>query len=288
MRIQLLWVALLASSLQAVCVPARAAEPAGTLIICGGGALPEPILARFVELAGNKEARLVLIPTASARADEPGSDRWTTAWQDFPVASLDILHTRSRELADESEFSRVLTTATGVWISGGSQSRLADAYAGTLVEKRIRQLLARGGVVGGSSAGAAIMSKTMIASGNPRPVIRKGLGLMADVIIDQHFSQRNRRPRLEHALMTHRELIGMGIDESTAVEVRGRKALVLGKNSVFFLVPSNAKDAASNAKPRSDQLRQPERYDLKLRRPIPESETQRRESDDMATPTGNG
>ncbi len=130
----------------------------GSLIISGGGK-PAPIIKdRFVALAGDSEANLVIIPTASLTADDADKDH-AAAWQDANLAKITILHTRNLRKANDPAFVAPLKSASAVWISGGSQTRLSDAYVGTLVETELHALLARGGVIGGTSAGAAIMSR---------------------------------------------------------------------------------------------------------------------------------
>ena len=93
----------------------------GSLVICGGGKIPDPVRDRFIELAGGPSARIVVIPTASAFADGPNVDRAIEAWKGRKVESVQLLHTRSRKQADDPEFVRPLTEATGVWIGGGKQ-----------------------------------------------------------------------------------------------------------------------------------------------------------------------
>jgi cyanophycinase len=215
----------------------------GSLVICGGGRLGDSIINRFMELAGGREARLVVIPTASNRADKADDESILGSWRKRSPQRLTVLHTRDRELANRLEFVAPLQDATAVWISGGSQSLLAEAYVGTRVEKELYALLERNGVVGGTSAGAAIMSRTMIASGNPDPVIKKGLGLLPRAVIDQHFLVRKRQPRSIKAVTQHPDHFGVGIDESTAVEVSGNKMRVLGDSVVTITL------AASESEP---------------------------------------
>src|SRR5690606_9814305 len=108
-------------------------------------------------------------------------------WLERGIGAVEILHTRDRAVADTPEFTEPLRRATAVWLSGGAQSRLAEAYGGTAVEREILAVLARGGAVGGTSAGAAIQSPTMIAGGNPVPEIAQGFALLPGTIVDQHF-----------------------------------------------------------------------------------------------------
>ena len=185
----------------------------GSLVICGGGTLPEEIRAKFVELAGGEETQLVVIPTANGRADRQNAGR-VDGWIDDGLKSITVLHTRNRNTANRERFVAPLKTATAVWFEGGAQSRIADAYLGTAVERELNALLQRGGVIGGTSAGAAIMSRTMIARNNPVPDVQTGFQLLPGTIIDQHFLKRNRQPRLRRALHDHPGLFGLGIDES--------------------------------------------------------------------------
>jgi cyanophycinase len=143
-----------------------------------------------------------------------------------------VLHTRDRKVANDPEFVKPLTEATGVWLTGGDQVRLATTYHGTLVEKELQKVLARGGAVGGTSAGAAIMSSLMIAGGSQEAEVGTGFGLLAGVVIDMHFQNRNRLHRLLGVLARHPECTGVGIDEETALVVRGGTAVVEGNGNV--------------------------------------------------------
>ncbi len=206
--------------------------PAGALIICGGGGLPDAVLDRFVELAGGDETRLVVIPTASERADTTSDDSLSASWVARGLADVVVLHTRSRAEADNPDFIAPLRSATAVWFNGGAQSRIAEAYVGTAVERELDDLLKRGGVIGGSSAGAAIQSRLMIARGSPVPEMGVGFDLLPGAVIDQHFLKRNRKPRLLSALSDHPGHVGFGIDEGTALVVQGRRMKVLGASTV--------------------------------------------------------
>jgi len=205
----------------------------GALVIAGGGSLPSEVIDRFIATAGGKEAHLVIIPTASSRADDPAlAEDLLAPWKDRPHASLQLLHTRDREKANNVEFLEPLTQATGVWLMGGQQQRIADAYVGTRFEAELLKLLDRGGVVGGSSAGAAVQSRLMIASGRTEAVISTGFDLLPGTVIDQHFSQRSRIGRLMGVVDKFPGQLGLGIDESTALVVEGRYIRVLGSGSV--------------------------------------------------------
>jgi cyanophycinase len=189
-----------------------------------------PVMREFFELAGGAHGRLVVIPTA---ADDVTDDAaFLDAWATFGFESIEVLHTTSRDTANDAAFAVPLTTATAVWFDGGEQARLERAYIGTRVEAGIRAVLERGGVIGGSSAGAAIMSRVMIRGGKTRPRIGTGFDLLAGAIIDQHFLARARQPRLLRALAAHPGLVGYGVDEGTALIVRGGAAEVVGDSSV--------------------------------------------------------
>lgn len=216
----------------------------GSLVIAGGGRLPKEIVDRFVALAGGKDARILVVPTASAKADSAQPVALLKSWKARDLKSVEVLHTRSRETASDPKFIAPLKTATGVWFNGGSQSRIAAAYVGTAVEKELYALLNRGGVIGGSSAGAAIQSRVMIASGNPKAVVKTGLNLLPDAVIDQHFLKRNRKPRLVGVLKQHRGCFGIGIDEGTAVIVRGRLMRVVGDSTATVLLAANGHQPA--------------------------------------------
>jgi cyanophycinase len=194
--------------------------------------LPDVVRDRFLELAGGKRARLVVIPTASSWAELPGVPRSYDYWKAQNVASVVVMHTRKRQQADDPAFVKPLQEATGVWLGGGDQTKLVAVYHGTAVEKELQKLLARGGVIGGTSAGASAMSAVMIEGGNPTAVVGTGLGLLPGVVIDQHFLNRNRLDRLLGVLARHPSYLGIGIDEQTAVIVKGRTLTVEGNATV--------------------------------------------------------
>jgi cyanophycinase len=210
--------------------PIAVSTGAGTLVIVGGGSLPDSIRDRFLLLAGGKKARLVVIPTASGRSDRLA--RSLQFWKAQPVSSVVVLDAANRNEANTAAFVKPLTEATAVWLAGGDQSRLADIYRGTAVERELQKLLARGGVIGGTSAGASAMSGVMILGGNPHAKVGVGFGFLPDVVIDQHFQNRKRLERLLFVLSTHPDCLGLGIDEQTAIEVHGQSATVLGNANV--------------------------------------------------------
>ena len=226
-------------------------DPAGVpgpLVIVGGGTMTDDIRKAFFDLAGKDKAKIVVIPTASASADDPKqADSFLKPWQDLKPESVVLLHTRDAKQANDAEFAKPLADATGVWFGGGDQSRIAAAYRGTLVEKELMKLHARGGVIGGTSAGAAVMSDLMIARGTDVAKTAPGLGFLPGVVVDQHFVARKRQKRLEGVLAEHPDRVGLGIDEATAVVVRGRVARVIGESTVTVCVAKGAgKPAAAD------------------------------------------
>jgi len=242
----LLIVALLATSTRGDAFPTPKladVKPAGTsgaLVVCGGGKLPDAVLDRFFELAAGKEARLVVIPTATERADGGELDSFATTWRDRGFPTVDVLHTNDRTVADSDAFVAPLKSATAVWFVGGQQSRIAKAYVGTRVEQELYALMKRGGVIGGTSAGAAIQSRLMIAFGNPEATVVQGLDLVPGAVIDQHFKARNRQPRLTAVLAAHPGYFGLGIDERTGLIIRGRRIQVVGESTVTVCLSESA------------------------------------------------
>jgi cyanophycinase len=217
--------------------PAGTQKPAprGALVICGGGGMPDSVTDEFVRLAGGPKARIVVIPTASGYADGPAADLagFLEPWTRRGVASAVLLHTRSRARADEPAFTRPLEEATGVWFSGGDQSRVTEAYLGTAVERALGAVLERDGVLGGTSAGAAIMSRVMITGGQDRATVGTGFGFLPGAVVDQHALRRSRINRLLGVLADHPDLVGVAVDESTALVVRQGRWQVMGRSYVL-------------------------------------------------------
>jgi cyanophycinase len=213
--------------------PLMKSDIVGALVIVGGGVLPNSIRDCFLDLAGGREkTRLVVIPTASELADRMQDFKSYAYWQAQNLKSVSMLHTLDHKKANDPAFVEPLTHANAAWLSGGDQSRLAGAYHGTAVERELRRLLNRGGVIGGTSAGASVMSSVMITGGNPRAVVGTGFGLLPDVVIDQHFENRRRRDRLLWVVSQYPSCLGLGIDEQTAVVVRGHTFTVVGNARV--------------------------------------------------------
>ena len=216
--------------------PARADEPAksGALVIVGGGGIPDSLRDKFMALAGGKAAKLVVIPTAGHAADRKEEEEgYLQPWRKYSPASLTLVHTRSRAKADGPEFARPIALATAVWFSGGDQVELVAPYLGTAVEREFKALLKRGGVIGGTSAGAAVMSDVMIEGGNPKAQVGRGFGFVTNAVCDQHFLRRSRINRLLGVLAERPNLIGIGVDEGTGFVLEGDKWSVVGRSYVL-------------------------------------------------------
>lgn len=219
----------------------------GPLLIAGGGKLPSDVRQAFFDLAGKSDAKVVVIPTASADADDPKkADSFLKPWADLKPASVVLLHTRDAKTADDPAFVKPLAQATAVWFGGGDQSKLTAAYRGTLVEKELHKLHARGGLIGGSSAGAAVMTDLMIAGGTDVAKLGDGFGFLPGFVVDQHFVARKREKRLEGVVASAPARVGLGIDEGTAVLIRGRVARVIGDSTVTVCVAKGAGKSAAN------------------------------------------
>jgi len=206
----------------------------GALVIHGGGEVTLEVGTVFFRLGGKEQGHLVIIPTASDEADSKDAQtELLRRWDRFAWQSKQILHAKRRSQADDPEFVKPLQTATAVWISGGWHGRLANAYVGTLVEQALYALQKRGGVIGGSSAGAGIQSRIMLAIGrDAQAVPAVGLDLLLGGVVDQHFSQREHEPRLTTFIKKYPQLFGVGIDEATALVVRRNQMVVLGRGGV--------------------------------------------------------
>ena len=238
--------------------PAASGAPARrprTLLIIGGAEDKvgrSVVLKRFVKLAGGRASRIAIIPTASSFVDEV-AETYTNVFTRLRAGGdIEIVHAPSRAAARDPDMVARLDRATGIFIGGGSQLKLSQFLVGTPVGDAIRQAYERGAVIAGTSAGASIMSRFMISLGEegltPRQrasQLTAGLGLLENVIVDQHFDQRGRYGRLMSLVANSPNLLGMGIDENTAVEIRDEKVMtILGSGGVFVI---DAREAVTDA-----------------------------------------
>jgi cyanophycinase len=197
----------------------------------------QAIVDRFLSLAGGADVPIVVIPTAG------GGDEYDQYWgglRQFKSAGatdLTVLHTKDRAVANSEEFVDPIKRARGVWFSGGRQWRLADSYLDTRVHEELWALLERGGVIGGSSAGATIQG-SYLARGDTRTNTimmgdhEVGMGFLKNSAIDQHLLRRNRQFDLIEIIEAHPDLLGIGIDENTAIVVQGDRFDVIGQGYV--------------------------------------------------------
>lgn len=251
--------ALIVSGVAAAAAAATDPPARGHLVLIGGGSKPHSVMEKFVELAGGPAAPIVVFPTASAEPDT-GEYYRRLFTEEHGCTDVTPLAVVDRADAERDEIVALVDGAKGVFFAGGDQRRIVTALRDTPVGAAVRRAFERGAVIGGTSAGTACMSPLMITGdGDFGSIIGKnvelwaGLDLLADTIVDQHFVARQRLNRLLSAVMEHPELLGVGIDEATAIWVRPDRTLqVLGESSVVVL---DARAAAVRRQPRpgSDQ-----------------------------------
>jgi len=195
------------------------------------------ILSSFVRLAGGKKARIAIVPTASSFED--AGLRYKAIFLGMGVESAEVVNIQSRDDANSDEQIEVLDDATGIFLTGGNQVRLSVLIGGTRFEQTVRRKHQQGAVIAGTSAGASILSAHMVAGGAGGAVPKQrmaqmvaGFGLISNVIIDQHFRQRNRIGRLLALVATNPGLLGIGIDEDTAAVFQDGRLEVIGRHSV--------------------------------------------------------
>lgn len=211
----------------------------GNLVIAGGGAIGPDITNTFINLAGGKNATIVVIPTAGGQ-DTYDDDVWfAKQLRGYGCTRVTVLHTYDRTMADSDEFTLALKEATGVWFSGGRQWRLVDAYAGTETERVFWEVLDKGGVIGGTSAGATIQGSYLVRGDTQTNQImmgdhEEGFGFVKNIAIDQHVLARNRQFDMFEILEKRPELLGIGLDESTAIVVHQNTFEVIGESNVLI------------------------------------------------------
>jgi len=264
--------------------------PQGHLVIIGGGRRDADIMKAFVGFAGGAQAVVAAFPMASSLADSMGEEV-EAEFKKLGVKELRYMNI-TRTQADDPAILARMEGVTGVYFPGGDQSKLTAVLNGTKMLEHIRALYYRGGVLGGTSAGAAVMSRIMITGdekNNPDSsnafwfirgnniVTSEGFGFVDDMIVDQHFIRRKRHNRLLSIVLENPTKLGVGIDESTAIIVNPDRTFhVVGEATVFVLDASKASAVESDkngnlaaAGMRLHLLKEGDRFDLKTREPLP-------------------
>ncbi len=199
------------------------------------------ILSTFVQLAGGREAKIAIVPTASSI--ESAGERYKALFLGLGASEVQVVYLADRADADGGAPIELLQDATGIFLTGGNQMRLSSIVGGTRAMHIVLQRNAEGAIVAGTSAGASILSSHMVAFGASGPTPRQrmattvaGFGLIPDVIVDQHFRQRDRIGRLLSLVAANPALLGMGIDEDTAVLFDHDGSVeVVGRNSITIV-----------------------------------------------------
>jgi cyanophycinase len=252
----------------------------GTLVIVGGGSTDSTgIVEKFVELAGGPNAKIVVVPTAGGNRRADGTpiayvDSVVLAsWKARGLTNVHMLHTHDPQVANTEAFAAVLKDANAVWFVGGRQWNIVDSYAKTRTYDAFHAVLARGGVIGGSSAGATIQGTYLVRGAvagaqimmAPEPEHQDGFNFLRRSAIDQHINTRNRWNDLQQVMAKFPNLLGIGISEGTAIVVRGDRFEVIGKAQVAIHDTTNPRPAGE--KPYLT-LQAGDRYDMKARQVI--------------------
>lgn len=235
----------------------------GSLVIVGGGGMPPGLVKKFVELAGGKQAKIVVLPTAVPNPSP--KQGFANALRKAGAGKVTILPGNTPDKVESREYLDAMREATGIWFGGGRQWHFVDAYEHTKLLPLMHDVLKRGGVIGGSSAGATIQGEYLCRGGvfNNFDIAyegyERGFAFLPGVAIDQHFAQRKRFADMTKLMKLHPQFLGIGLDEATAMIVHGGTADVVGRGQAHFY------DAAN---PNHESLGDGGRYDLKTRRVI--------------------
>lgn len=225
--------------------PATTSRPAGSLLIIGGHEDKTDkclILRHFIDMAGGRDSRIVVIATATGEPRAVGNE-YKAVFNSLGAASVTIMAVANRETANQQEQAESIKNATGIFFTGGDQLRLTSILGGSAVDAALRVAFRRGAVIAGTSAGAAVMSETMIVGGHSNDTPKKssltmahGMGFLSEGVIDQHFAQRGRINRLLAAVAQNPHVLGIGIDEDTALAVGpDRLCRVIGSQTVTII-----------------------------------------------------
>jgi len=249
---------------------ARPIVERGSLVIVGGGGMTEDVGRKFVELAGGADAPIVILPTSMP--DPIPNDSGISFLKRYGANNLRVLTARKRSEVESADFLSALREAKGIWFGGGRQWRFVDAYEGTLAYPLIHDVLKRGGVIGGSSAGATIQGDYLIRGSPHGPQFmmcegyERGFNFLPGVAIDQHFAQRKRFPDMTALMKVYPQYLGIGLDEATAIVVERQIATVMGRGQVHVYDRRQQADAAADKDYQS--LSAGTRFDLVERRII--------------------
>lgn len=209
----------------------------GSLIVIGGGTVTPEIWDRFIDLAGGQNARIVVITNASGETDDYHSAAIEQLRSRLGQDRVTAMHLNDIKEANDPAKIAPLTRATGLYFTGGRQWRISEVYLNTLAHQAMWDLLDRGGVIAGSSAGASIQGSLLWRGDTAGPDIligdhTQGLGFLKYCAVDQHILMRNRQHDLRDFILAAPRFIGIGIDESTAIEVHGDRIKVIGESYV--------------------------------------------------------
>ena len=231
---------------QTTAKPAAAPDygpPNGTLVIVGGGSTDgTTIMEKFIELAGGVDKKFIIVPTAGGNMQDGKprvyqEEQTIAGWLKRGVKNVKMLHTHDPKVANTEAFVKDLREANAVWFNGGRQWNIVDSYAGTLTYKEFHKVLERGGVIGGSSAGATIQGHYLVRGDTSGPNVmmteepnhQHAFGFLRKSAIDQHINARNRWDDLTKVIEKYPELLGIGLSEGTAIVVKGDSFEVMGK-----------------------------------------------------------
>jgi cyanophycinase len=228
--------------LQVPIVPGKRRAANGALVIIGGHEDKRNGCRILKEVAARAhKSTLVVATVATEHPDEVWAE-YRSVFKSLGVRSLSHLHVETRDDAFSEDKLKVLKGAGAVFFTGGDQLRITSRIGGAPICERIREIFDRGGVIAGTSAGASAMSETMLVSGPSDQSHRvdavqmaPGLGLINGVIVDQHFAERGRLGRLVGAVAQNPRLLGVGIDEDTAVIAEADRFIVIGRGAVYVI-----------------------------------------------------
>ncbi len=217
----------------------------GTLLIIGGAEDKQgecEILSRFIELSGAEKSSIIVLTTATQEPERVGRE-YFNIFKRLGAGNVEVLDVDSRRRANHLYLVRLIDKATGIFLSGGDQLRITTILGGTAANEALRKAYLRGAIIAGTSAGASVMSNTMIVEGDSEEApklntikMAPGLGLLEEAVIDQHFAQRGRIGRLLSVVAHNPYIMGIGIDEDTAVLVHPDARLeIIGSQTVTFL-----------------------------------------------------